>query len=139
LTSECEINKLVQYLGHMKTNRLALWLIVFLVVLAPMFSWSCHVDIQLQPGVPPTVGAIGIIIVTITQTHNPCLIAIEKTKIKATGFIIIGATRWKESKPQVFIRKYKVKFQESGEALFEVNRICPRAVSKKEFRFQITP
>jgi len=63
----------------------------------------------------------------------------RKTKIKATGFIIIGATRWKESKPQVFIRKYKVKFQESGEALFEVNRICPRAVSKKEFRFQITP
>jgi len=86
-----------------ENNRLALWLIVFLVVLAPMFSWSCHVDIQLQPGVPPTVGAIGIIIVTITQTHNPCLIAIEKTKIKATGFIIIGATRWKESKPQVFI------------------------------------
>ena len=124
---------------HMKINRSVLWPVVFLVVLAPMFSWSCQLDIQMEPGAPPTVGAIGIIIVTITQTHNPCLLAIDKTKVKATGFVIMGATPWKESKPQVFTRKFKVKFQESGEALFAVDRTCPREVSKKEFRFQIAP
>ena len=123
----------------MKINGFAFWPVVFLVMLAPMFSWSCQVDIQMEPGAPPAVGAIGIFIVTITLTHNPCLLAIDKTKVKATGFVIMGATPWKESKPQVFTRKFKVKFQESGEALFEVKRTCPRSVSKKEFRFQIAP
>ena len=123
----------------MKINRFTFRTVVFLVMLAPMFAWSCQMDIQLEPGAPPAVGAIGVIIVTITQTHNPCLLAIEKTKVKITGCVIVGATPWKESKPQVFTRKFKVKFQESGEALIEVNRACSREACKKEFRFQIAP
>ena len=105
----------------------------------PLLAWSCQVEVQMAPGSPPAVGGTGIITVTFTQTHNNCKLKPEQTKVKTTGCAILGATPWKETKAQVFTRKFKIRFQEAGEALFEVKRSCPRGGCLKEFRFKIAP
>jgi len=122
----------------MKNNRFFCSALL-LLLLGPVLAMGCQIDIQLEPGAPPAVGGTGIVIVTVKQTHNQCTLPMEQTKVKTAGCAIISATPWKETKPRVFTRKFKIKFETAGEALLEINRTCSRDKNVKEFRFKISP
>lgn len=65
----------------------------------------------------------------VVLTHRRCDITIEDTKIGANGGKIIGATKWKQTKPGVYVRKLKIQIVEDGSS--ELKLVCQRTCHKE--------
>lgn len=85
----------------------------------------------------PNVGSVDVITITYTQTHRNCTLPLKKTEFKAEGMKIVGATPWKEVKRSTFVRKFKVKYLQPGEATFNVIRNCSRGGADELLKVQV--
>ena len=75
-----------------------------------------------------TAGQEIVVDLKVELTHHHCKVALEDTKISATGCEITGATKWVESSPGVFVRKLKLKVLAGKESEMKVT--CQRSCDK---------
>lgn len=75
----------------------------------------------------------------VTYTHRNCPESIENTKYDYPGFKVLGATPWKEIKPMVYERKFKLKVVKSvkGKATFNAVRTCKKEGGSGTFTVKI--
>jgi hypothetical protein len=64
--------------------------------------------------------------ITVILTHRNCPEGIVNTKYKGEGLELLGATKWKEVKPGVFVQLIKAQVADSikGEAILHAGRSC---------------
>ena len=100
---------------------------------------ACQMEVERKSPADstPAVGSDDVITVTYTQTHRNCTLPLKKTEFKAEGMKIVGATPWKEVKRGTFVRKFKVKYLQPGEATFNVIRNCSRGGADELLRIQV--
>lgn len=69
-----------------------------------------------------------VVELSVVLTHRKCDIDINDSKISADGVKIIGATKWKEIKPGLLVRKLKLKVLETAnsEIIVRCKRTCDK-------------
>ena len=69
-----------------------------------------------------------ILKVTVFLTHRDCPEGIKTTKFKGEGMKLLGAKKWKQTKPELFSRLVKVKITdpENGVAILHARRSCDK-------------
>jgi len=114
----------------MKNSKIlfSLILILSLLFLTTGSILACQMKVERKSPADstPDSGSDDVITVTYTQTHRNCTLPLKQTEFKAEGMKIVGATPWKEKKRGTFVRKFKVKYLQPGEATFNVIRNCSR-------------
>lgn len=73
----------------------------------------------------PAVGETGVVAVQYEPTHRTCAVPVEAMQFQPAGMAILGATGWKEIRPGVFQRKFKVKYEDKSPKL-QVVRTCSK-------------
>lgn len=101
-------------------------LLMFLISLGS--AMACEIEFE-TIGEAKKSYAVGDEIVVkaiVTYTHRNCPEGIDKTKYDYPGFKVLGATPWKEVKPMVYERKFKLKVVKAikGKATFNAVRTC---------------
>lgn len=93
-------------------------------------SFACEIEFKVNEKYQKEIYAAGdqiVVELKVVLSHRDCNVAIENTKISATGCEITGATKWQETSPGVFERKLKVVVS-SGVSDFQLN--CRRTCDK---------
>ncbi|MFB6319653.1 hypothetical protein [Saccharicrinis sp. FJH54] len=73
-------------------------------------------------------GDIIFVKLTIFLTHRNCPEGLEATRYDYPGFKVLGATEWKEVKPGMFERKFKLQVIKpvDGKSSFSAIRTCQK-------------
>ncbi len=106
-------------------------IVLFIILLGfSVGMMACEIKFK-QDGDPKKVYAVGdevIVTLQITLTHRNCSEALESTKYEYPGFKVLGATKWKEVKPMVYERKFKLKVEEpvKGKSKLSAVRTCKK-------------
>ena len=92
---------------------------------------SCEISFSVGDKYKKEVYAVGqeiVVDLKVQLTHHHCKVALEDTKISATGCEITGATKWVETTPGVFVRRLKVKVLAGKDN--EMKITCQRSCDK---------
>ena len=122
--------RIIKILEDMFKSKTALLTIILTLLLGAVQSFACEIDFEVQGKKKEKyeVGDIVVVKVTVTYTHRVCPEGIEKTKFEGDGMKILKATKWKETEPNVWVRKLQVKVtgNESGELELSAVRTCDK-------------
>ena len=103
--------------------RMTLWITILLAV-STISSKACSM-VLLDPETAPVIGASGVLVIQYENTHRNCNVPMDSMQFTAKGMTIQGATSWKEIRPGVHQRKFKVTYETDSPAL-NIVRPCPR-------------
>lgn len=103
-------------------------LLVFMLSLSGILA--CEIEFK-TVGEAKEAYAVGdelVVKAIVTYTHRNCPVSIDDTKYDYPGFKVLGATPWKEVKPMVYERKFKLKVVKAvkGKAKFNAVRTCKK-------------
>ncbi len=108
-------------------------IMVYILFFAGLFVQTLPVlacEIEVKPrGEAKEVYTLGdqiIFEVTVVLTHRNCPEGIANTKYKGKGLELLGATKWKEVNPGIFVQLIKTQIADSinGEAILYAGRTC---------------
>jgi hypothetical protein len=105
---------------------LLLLLLIGLFSIANACEITCSVDKNQKESY--SAGDTLVIKTLVILTHRNCDVKMDKTKIDSKGLDIKGATKWTESKPGTWERKFKVVIKESnkGNVYLSAVRDCDK-------------
>ncbi|MEA1997521.1 MAG: hypothetical protein U9N45_07765 [Gemmatimonadota bacterium] len=91
--------------------------------------WACEIEVKARGGRKEASGGEVVILeVHVFLTHKDCPEGIKATKFKTEGMEVLGATKWKQTALERFVRLVKVKMAQTGkdEAVFHARRTCDK-------------
>lgn len=102
---------------------------------------ACEIEFE-TVGESKNEYAVGDVIVVksiVTYTHRNCPISIDDTKYDYPGFKVLGATPWKEVKPMIYERKFKLEVIKpvKGKATFSAVRTCKKEGGSGTFTVKV--
>lgn len=102
---------------------------------------ACEIEFE-TVGEAKNEYAVGDVIVVksiVTYTHRNCPISIDDTKYDYPGFKVLGATPWKEVKPMIYERKFKLEVIKpvKGKATFSAVRTCKKEGGSGTFTVKV--
>lgn len=109
---------------------------------SPMLS-ACEINFKLM-GEEKTIYEVDdeiIVLLEVKLTHRVCPEGIESTDYKTDGVDIVAATKWKETSPNVWKRKLKLKVEgnKKGKLMLSATRTCDKEGGFGSIDFQATP
>jgi preprotein translocase subunit SecB len=117
--------------------------ILAIAMLLPLAAIACDISFSVDGKVKPKyeITEIVVIKVKVELTHNNCPITLKDTKIQGIGMDILGATEWKNTSPNVWERKLKVKVTSTkeGKATVTAKRSCEKDGGWGTFTLMATP
>jgi len=95
-----------------------------------MIASACEITLSVEKGGKEkyTAGDEVVVLVKMSFTHKVCNVSLQNTKFEGKGLDILGGTDWKETSPNVWERKVKVKITgtSDGKSVLNVIRTCDK-------------
>jgi hypothetical protein len=108
-----------------------------------LIASACEITLSVEKGAKEKYnpGDEVVVLVKMSFTHKVCNVSLEKTKFDGKGLEILGGTDWKETSPNVWERKVKVKITgtASGESVLSVLRTCDKMGGSATIGFKSKP
>jgi hypothetical protein len=126
-------------------NRISKRLILFTAAtILTLFSFNikaCEIifSVDKNKKVSYSIGDTLVIKILVVLTHRNCEVAMDKTKVDSKGLDIKGATKWVESKPGTWERKFKVIIKDSnkGNVYLSAIRDCDEDGGKGSIKLEV--
>ena len=105
--------------------------------------YACEISIEIEKGEKEkyTAGDEIVVKVKMSFTHKVCNVSLQNTKFDAKGIEILGGTDWKETSPNVWERKLKIKIigNAEGKSTLNVVRTCDKMGGYAAISFESKP
>lgn len=117
---------------------------LLIVLLATaLFSFACEITLSVEKGEKQkyNAGDEVVVLVKMSFTHKVCNVSLQNTKFDGLGMEILGGTDWKETSPNVWERKIKVKItgNAQGKSTLNVIRTCDKMGGYATISFESKP
>ncbi|MCW3804912.1 hypothetical protein OM074_04690 [Marinilabiliaceae bacterium D04] len=106
-------------------------LLTFLFLFTTL-GMACEIDLKVSDQFKKESYRIGdelVVEVSVILNHRNCHVDITKTKFKAIGAKIVGATKWEKKQPNTYSRKLKIEVTNDNKNDIEI--ICQRVCEKE--------
>lgn len=102
---------------------------------------ACEINFSIEKNKKEiySIGDEVVVKVQVIHTHRNCSLEIDKTKIDYKGIDILSATKWSETKPGTFERKFKIKIKDAnnGNVYLSAIRECNKDGGKATIKFVV--
>jgi len=117
-------------------------LLVLAVVFGPVIASACEIDFEIVENKKEFYqkGDVIIVNVKVVFTHRQCPEGIDATKFSYDGLKVLGATRWNETLPNTYERKFKIEITENkkGNLVFGAARSCDKDGGSGSISFKVS-
>lgn len=105
-------------------------ILLTLFIAAALLASACEITLSVEKGGKEKYnpGDEVVVLVKMSFTHKVCNVSLQNTKFEGKGMEIMGGTDWKETSPNVWERKIKVKITGTpeGKSVLNVIRTCDK-------------
>ena len=123
----------------MKTLKSILPAIVGLLLVVPVLSTACHIELKADKNTIKPGDLISITVTSIKE-HRNCSLSDDDYYFELSdNATLLNQGTWTETKRGVFTNTYKIRVNEPGTFSFRVYRECnKKGISEGEFSYQVT-
>ncbi|MEN8118417.1 MAG: hypothetical protein ABFS16_15640 [Bacteroidota bacterium] len=116
-------------------------LALFLFFMVPAIAMACEIEFDILENKKESYqkGDVIIVNVKVIYTHRQCPEGIAATKFDYKGLKVLGATKWKETKPNTYERKFKIEIIDNSKKklVFGAIRTCDKDGGAGSIKFNI--